>query len=78
MWSRERDEKWFELNAALRLARLWQADGRASDACELLAPVYCWFTEGFDNPVLRDARTLLEELTGTSDSTAISNPLRAV
>jgi tetratricopeptide (TPR) repeat protein len=74
MWSRERNEKWFELNAALRLARLWQADGRASDACYLLAR----FTEGFDNPVLQDARTLLEELTGTSDATAISNPLRAV
>jgi tetratricopeptide (TPR) repeat protein len=72
-WSRERNEKWDELNAALRLARLWQADGRAGDARELLAPVYGWFTEGFDNPVLRDARALIQELTGTIDSAAISN-----
>ena len=61
-WSRGRNEKWGELNAALRLARLWQADGRAGDARELLAPVYGWFTVGFDNPVLRDAKALLEEL----------------
>jgi class 3 adenylate cyclase/tetratricopeptide (TPR) repeat protein len=62
VWSRERNEKWGELNAALRLARLWQADGRAGDARDLLAPIYGWFTEGFDNRVLRDAKALLEEL----------------
>jgi len=72
-WYCERNEKWGELNAALRLARLWRADGRARDARELLAPIYGWFTEGFDNPVLRDAKALLEELTGTIDSTAISD-----
>jgi tetratricopeptide (TPR) repeat protein len=62
-WYRERNEKWGELNAALRLARLWQADGRAGDARDLLAPIYGWFTEGFDNPVLRDAKSQLEQLT---------------
>jgi tetratricopeptide (TPR) repeat protein len=72
-WSRECSEKWHELNAALRLARLWQADGRTGDARDVLAPVYGWFTEGFDNPVLRDAKALLEELTGTFDCTAISD-----
>jgi len=72
-WSRERNEKWEELNAALRLARLWQVDGRAGDARDLLTPVYGWFTEGFDNPVLQDAKALLDELTGTIDSAAISN-----
>jgi class 3 adenylate cyclase/tetratricopeptide (TPR) repeat protein len=61
-WARRRNEKWDELNAALRLARLWQVDGRAGDARDLLAPVYGWFTEGFDNPVLRDAKALLEGL----------------
>ena len=73
VWSRGRNEKWGELNAALRLARLWQADGRAGDARDLLAPVYGWFTEGFDNPVLRDAKALLDELTGTFDSGAVSD-----
>jgi len=72
-WCRNRNLKWGELNAALRLARLWQADGRASGARELLAPVYGWFTEGFDNPVLRDAKKLLDELTGTIDPAAISD-----
>jgi class 3 adenylate cyclase len=72
-WSRERNAKWIELNAGVRLARLWQADGRAGDARDLLAPVYSWFTEGFHNPVLRDARALLEELAGTIDPTAISD-----
>jgi tetratricopeptide (TPR) repeat protein len=71
-WSRERN-RWIELNAGIRLARLWQADGRARDARELLAPVYGWFTEGFDNPVLRDAKALLEELTGKIDSDANSD-----
>lgn len=50
-WSRERSLRWIEVIAALRLARLWQADGRASDARDLLAAVYGWFTEGFANPV---------------------------
>jgi len=70
--SRECSAKWIELNAALKLARLWQANGRGHDARDLLAPVYGWFTEGFDNPVLRDAKVLLEELTGKIDSAAIS------
>jgi predicted ATPase len=70
--SRYRNEKWIELNAALRLARLWQADGRAGDACDLLARVYGWFTDGFNNPVLRDAKALLEDLTGIIDAAPIS------
>lgn len=72
-WYLDRNEKWGELNVAFRLARLWQTDGRARDAHNLLAPVYGWFTEGFDNPVLRDAKALLEELTGTFDTAAISD-----
>jgi hypothetical protein len=44
---------------------LWQADGRADRARDLLAPLYGWFTEGLNNPILRDAKALLQDLTGT-------------
>ena len=44
---------------------------RAGDARDLLASVYGWFTEGFDNPVLRDAKVLLDQLTGAFDPAAI-------
>lgn len=71
-WSRERNAKWIELNAGIRLARLWQADGHVGRARDLLAPAYGWFSECFDNPLLRDARALLEELADTFDSTAIA------
>ena len=63
----------FELRAATSLARLWRDQGKRGEARELLAPVYGWFTEGFDTPDLKDAKALLEELTGTSNSTAISD-----
>jgi class 3 adenylate cyclase/tetratricopeptide (TPR) repeat protein len=72
-WSREHNDEWDELNAALRLARLWQADGRTGNARDLLAPVYGWFTEGFDNPVLRDAKALLEKLNVAIDSATFSD-----
>jgi predicted ATPase len=51
-----------ELGAATSLARLWQQQGRKQEARELLAPVYDWFTEGFDTRDLKDAKALLEEL----------------
>ncbi len=51
-----------ELRAATGLARLWHDRGRAGEARDLLAPVYGWFTEGFDRPDLRDAKALLDEL----------------
>jgi predicted ATPase len=54
--------KLFELRAATRLARLWQNQGRKDDARELLAPVYGWFTEGFETRDLKEAKTLLDEL----------------
>jgi predicted ATPase len=44
------------------LARLWTEQGQRSKARDLLAPVYDWFTEGFDTPDLKDAKALLEEL----------------
>ena len=47
---------------ATSMARLWCDQGRRDEARELLAPVYNWFTEGFDTPDLRDAKALLDEL----------------
>ena len=42
--------------------RLWQQQGKRDEACELLAPIYGWFTEGFDTADLQEAKALLEEL----------------
>src|SRR5262249_3374914 len=49
-----------ELRAAMSLGRLWQQQGKRAAACELLAPIYGWFTEGFDTADLREAKGLLE------------------
>ena len=54
--------KSLELRAATSLARLWCDQGRRTEACDLLAPVYGWFTEGFDTADLKDAKALLDEL----------------
>jgi adenylate cyclase len=54
--------KSLELRAAVSLARLLSEQGRRAEAYDLLAPVYGWFTEGFDTADLRDARTLLDQL----------------
>jgi predicted ATPase len=54
--------KSLELRATMSLARLWQHQGKRDAACELLAEVYGWFTEGFDTADLREAKTLLQEL----------------
>ena len=53
-----------ELRAATALARLLRDQGCRADACDLLAPIYGWFTEGFDTPDLKDAKALLDELDG--------------
>ena len=50
------------MRAALDLARLWRNQGKRTEARDLLAPIYGWFTEGFDTPVLQDAKSLLEQL----------------
>ena len=52
-----------QLYAAKSLARLWRDQGKVQQARELLAPVYGWFTEGFDTRDLKEAKVLLEELT---------------
>jgi predicted ATPase len=54
--------KSWELRAATSLARLWQSQGKRGEARELLAPVYGWFTEGFDTADLIEAKELLDEL----------------
>jgi predicted ATPase len=60
--ARRQQAKAWELRAALSLSRLWQQQGKRTEACELLAPIYGWFTEGFDTPDLQEAVALLDEL----------------
>ena len=61
-WARRQQAKSWELRTSISLARLWQSQGKRQDAYELLAPVYGWFTEGFDTKDLQDAKSLLDEL----------------
>ena len=60
--ARQRQTKSWELRAAMSLARLWRDQGKVQQARELLAPVYGWFTEGFDTRDLKEAKALLEDL----------------
>jgi predicted ATPase len=60
--AREQQAKSGELRAAKSLARLWRSQGKPQQARELLAPIYGWFTEGFDTLDLKEAKALLEEL----------------
>ena len=55
--------KSMELRAATSLARLWSKQGKRKEACERIAPLYGWFTEGFDTPDLEDAKALLDQRT---------------
>jgi DNA-binding winged helix-turn-helix (wHTH) protein/predicted ATPase len=61
--TRSRQARWWELRAAMSLARLWQQQGKHAEAYELLAPIYGWFTEGFDTADLQEAKALLAALT---------------
>jgi len=60
--ARLQQAKLLELGTATSLARLWQSQDKPQDAHNLLAPVYGWFTEGFDTADLIDAKALLDEL----------------
>jgi class 3 adenylate cyclase/predicted ATPase len=60
--AREQGTRGFELRAAVSLARLWRDQGKRSEALDLLAPIYGWFTEGFDTPDLKKAKVLLDVL----------------
>jgi predicted ATPase len=60
--ARRQQAKSLELRAAMSLGRLWQRQGKRTEAYELLAPIYGWFTEGFDTADLQEAKELLEAL----------------
>ena len=60
--ARQQQAKSWELRAAMSMARLWRDQGKGEEARELLAPVYGWFTEGFDTRDLKEAKALLDEL----------------
>ncbi len=60
--ARNQQAKSFELRTATSLSRLWQQQGKRQEAHDLLAPVYNWFTEGFDTADLQDAKALLTAL----------------
>ena len=62
MVAQRQDAKLFELRATTSLARLWRDQGKREQARDLLAPVYGWFTEGFDTPDLKEAKAMLEAL----------------
>jgi predicted ATPase len=60
--ARRQEAKALELRAAMSLSRLWQQQGKRTEARALLAPIYGWFTEGFDTADLQEAKALLHEL----------------
>jgi predicted ATPase len=60
--ARDQGVRLLEVRAVISLARLWRDQGKRAEACDVLAPVYGWFTEGFDTPDLKDARAVLDEL----------------
>ena len=60
--ARKQQAKSWELRAAMSMARLWRDQGKPDEARDLLAPVYGWFTEGFDTLDLKEAKALLDEL----------------
>jgi predicted ATPase len=66
--ARAQEAKMWELRAAAGLARLWHEQDRRAEARDLLAPIYGWFTEGFDTPDLKEAKALLDELGGAGST----------
>jgi predicted ATPase len=60
--ARRQQAKSLQLRAAMSPSRLWQGQGKCTDAHQLLAPIYGWFTDGFDTTDLQDAKALLEAL----------------
>jgi predicted ATPase len=60
--AQQQSAKFWELRATTSLARLWHEKGKRDAARDLLTPIYAWFSEGFDTPVLKEAKALLEEL----------------
>jgi len=64
--ARRRSERSLELRATTSMARLWRAQGRRHEAHQMLGEIYNWFNEGFDTADLREAKTLLDELSAPS------------
>jgi predicted ATPase len=62
--ARQQQAKSWELRAAMSMARLWRGQGKRDEARNLLAPLYGWFTEGFETLDLKEAKVLLDELAG--------------
>ena len=60
--ARSQEAKSLELRAAVSLGHLWRQQGKIDEARDLLAPTYEWFSEGFDTADLKEAKTLLDEL----------------
>jgi tetratricopeptide (TPR) repeat protein len=60
--ARQQSARFFELRAGLSLAQLWRDQGKRTEARDLLSPIYSWFAEGLDAPLLRDAKALLDQL----------------
>jgi predicted ATPase len=60
--ARQQQAKSWELRAAMSMARLWRDQGKQNEARDLLAPIYAWFTEGFDTRDLKEAKTSLDAL----------------
>jgi predicted ATPase len=60
--ARRQSNKFWQLRASTSLARLWRDQGKRTEAYDLLAPIYGWFTEGFDTPELTEAKALLDRL----------------
>jgi predicted ATPase len=60
--ARQQEAKSLELRAAMSLSRLWHRQGKREEARKLLAPIYGWFTEGFDTADLQQAKALVEDL----------------
>jgi predicted ATPase len=60
--ARKQQAKFWELRTSTSLARLWRDQGKRTEARDLLASIYGWFTEGLDTPVLKEAKALLDEL----------------
>ncbi len=69
-WARRQQAKMWELRTSTSLARLWQSQGKCQEAYDLLAPVYAWFTEGFDTKDFLEAKALLTELAAPSCNVA--------
>ena len=61
-WARQQQARSRELRTSTNLAKLWESQGKRKEARDLLAPIYGWFTEGFDTKNLKEAKALIDEL----------------